>query len=68
MFLIGIEVIKEEVFKRFFNVFLVYIVVYGCMEIGEIVLVLNFIWEIQVFKEKDYMLIMRDVLRIGVQL
>lgn len=43
VFFIGKAVIKDEVLTRFFLVVLVYIVVYGCMETGEIVLVLNFI-------------------------
>lgn len=57
----GKDVIKDEVLKWIILVVLVYIVVYINKKIGEIVLVLNFIWEFKVFEEKDYMMMMEDV-------
>lgn len=57
----GKDVIKDEVLKWIILVVLVYIVVYINKKIGEIVLVLNFIWEFKVFEEKDYMVMMEDV-------
>lgn len=57
------------VFKNLRNVVLVYIVVYGGKEINGIVLVLNLILLFRViFEEKDYLLIVEDVLKVWVRL
>lgn len=61
---IGKEVIKEEVLKWLSFVVVVYIVVYGSVEIGEIVLVLNFIWKFWRFEMEDFFLIIIDVLNV----
>lgn len=60
VFFIGEKVMKDEVLKWLFLVVLVYIVVYGWMEIGEIFLVLSFL--ICVCIEKDCFFLMIDVL------
>lgn len=57
-------VIKEEVLFCFNVVVLVYIVVYGCMEIGEIYLILNFDRLFKELEKEDYFLIMVDVVSV----
>lgn len=62
MFFMGRFVIKCEVLKWVSFVFLIYIVVYGSIEIGEIVLLFNFErLRVDVIDE-DFILIMIDVL------
>lgn len=63
---IGEEVIKEEVLKRIQDVSLVYIVVYGDVERGEIVLMLNKCID-GIVRMEDYLLRMEDIVKVGIR-
>lgn len=58
---VGKEVIKDEVLKCIVFVVLVYIVMYGSVEIGDICLVLNFLRKYWKLEKEDYMLKMLDI-------
>lgn len=62
--LIGKKVIKVEVLWWMSLVVFVYIVVYGCMEISEIVFILDLNWVMCILKKEDYFLIIVDVLSV----